>query len=247
MVAGATPAFTEQERSIIEEVERHYRDSATPYYLSGLGEFIRSHGIEVPAGIRLKDFLSSTFQGSLLIVQNENIPAKIAIATPEQEERVTQMLGSPSSPEHADSDVDFGRLPFALIAAFCIASDLGNRVFFRTLRPLRYVIRQSPPDHTHVEVDPEFRPSHADTPSAHNLSEADKQAIYQRIVDWAESKRLDLKSFYYDVRPERTGRTTNATSSSTNALLRLVEAQELSLQSRIRIPGDIAVALTKLP
>ena len=170
------PLLSRNDPSLKKWSDGHYRDSATPYYLSGLGEFIRSHGIEVPAGIRLKDFLSSTFQGSLLIVQNENIPAKIAFATPEQEERVTQMLGSPSSPEHADCDVDFGRLPICsgLRSAFCIASDLGDRVFFRTLRPLRYVIRQSPPDHIHVEVDPEFRPSHADVAIGTQSSEADQ-------------------------------------------------------------------------
>ena len=247
MVTSATSSLTDQEQSIIEEVERHYRDSTSPYYLSGLGEYIRSHGIEVPAGMRLKDFLSGTFEGRLLVVQDENVPAKIAIATPEQEDRVTQLLSNRSSPEHEDADLDFSRLPFALMAAFCIASDSGNRVFFRTLRPLRYVIRQSPPDQSHIEIDPQFRPSLADAPSVHNLSESERRGIYQRIVDWAGSKGLDLKSFYYDARPARIGRPISATSSSTNALQRLVEAQEPSFQRQVRIPGDIAVALMKLP
>ena len=235
------------QHTIIEEVRRHYRDSNAPYYLSGLGEFCRSHGIEIPPGMKLNNFVKNQFGGDLLVVQDPEVPAKIAISIPEEKERVAQLLAQHTSAELDRADVDFSRLPFALVAAFCMATDTNTGVYFRTVRPFRYVTAEMAPDHTYIEIDAKFRPAHAETQSFLDLSEAQRTAIDQRIVEWAQDKNVDLRSFYYDRAPARPNQRTNSGTASKNALQRLVEAQEPRLQSQVLIPGDIAVALMKLP
>ncbi len=246
MVEGLGLSGADEDQTIIEEVRKHYQENSAPYYLSGLGEFCRLHGIEIPTGMKLKDFVTRRFGDSLFVVQDPEVPAKIAIAIPEQKERVAQFLAQQTPVGLDRSDVDFSRLPFALIAAFCLVADSNVGVYFRTERPFRYVTAEAAPSHLYIEIDARFRPTQAGALSFRNLSADERRAIHQRISEWALDKKIDLKSFYYDRTPKLAGQRTSFATASTNALQRLVEAQEPRLQSQIRIPGDIAMALMKL-
>ena len=254
-VAGRSPqqlgggylCSEDQEQLVIDEVQKHYKNRQSPYYLAELGKFFRTQKIEVPVGVRFKDFLKSRFDGSLLILQDPIVPAKIAIAPPEEQERVLQQLTGRYSETPGDSGINVTRLPFALVAAFCIKSISHNQVYFRTVRPFRYVTGLAAPDDTYIEIDEEFRSTSLVAMSVHNLSPDEKQEIYRRIIQWASAKGVDLRTFYHETRVESVRNTSKPGALAANALQRLVEAQEPELRKRIQIPGDVAIALMRLP
>ena len=236
----------EQDRLVIEEVQRHYDNNESPYYLAGLGQFLRSHDIQVPPGVRLKNFIRNRFDDRLLVVQDPDVPAKIAVARPGEQERVQKLLAEQTSAASDDSTIDVTRLPFALFVAFCITSPPGNRVYFRTTRPFRYVIGATAPDHSYVEIDEQFRPPRFQGLSGHNLSAQDKRSIYRHVSEWATAKSLDLKGIYYNNEPKALRHARIPSASGTNALQRLFDAQGPELQTKVFIPVDIAIKLMNL-
>ena len=236
----------DQAKVVLNEVQRHYQERSEPYYLAALGQFFRSKNVAVPAGKRFKDFLSETFRGRIEIVQDPLVPARIAIALPESREQVQQqlagrMLTTPESPP-----IEVNRLPFSLIAAFYQQPESGNRVYYHTARPFRYVVALVPPDESFIEVDERFRQPLPVGMSIREISGDAKQEAYRRILEWAATKEIDLKTIY--VRGE--GRVPNGGTrrapSISNALQRLIEAQEPGIRKRIQVPGDIALALMRM-
>ena len=235
-----------QDQLVVDEVRRHYKDSDSPYYLSGLGQFFRAQDIEIPTGVRFKDFLKSRFQDRLSVVQDPDVPAKIAIAPLENVEDVQQQLKPQVPVVGTSSQVDVNRIPFALITAFCIRPGIGERVYFRTARPYRYVVGQAAPDETYLEIDEEDRPSRLAGSSIHGLSAADKQEIYERIEEWARANNLDLRDFYYGNGRAQIKGALSTGAPATSALRRLVEAQTSEMKKQILIPGDVAIMLSEL-
>ena len=236
-----------QDQLVIEEVRRHYRDSQTPYYLAELGVFFREKEIDVPAGVRVKDYLKSRFVDQLCVIQDNEVPAKIAVATPEAEDSVRQQLADRITEASLVATIDFGRLPFSLISAFCARRSPETQVYYRIVRPFRYVVSSIAPDDTYILIDEEFRPSHLEGSFFQTLSAEDKRTIYESIEKWAKAKDIDLRTIYFNTRSGSFGRESMVSASSSNALQRLVEAQAPELRRKITIPGDIAVALMQLP
>ena len=237
----------DQDQLVIEEVHRHYKDSQTPYYLAELGVFFRENNIDVPSGVKIKDYLKSRFVDRLFVIQDSEVPAKIAVATPEVEERVRQQLADRIPKAIPGAKIDFGRLPFSLISAFCARRSPETQVYYRIVRPLRYVVSSTAPDDTYILIDEEFRPSHLEGLFFQNLSAEDKRTIYDRIELWAKAKNIDLHGIYFGAKSRSSGPESLPSGSSSNALERLVEAQAPELRRGILIPGDIAVALMQLP
>ena len=236
-----------QDQLVIEEVRRHYRDSQTPYYLAELGGFFRKNDIGVPPGVRFKDYLKNRFVDELFVIQDSEVPAKIAVATSEVEDSVRQQLADRPTGASLGATIDFGRLPFSLTSAFCARRTLDSQVYFRTARPFRYVVSSTAPDDTYVLIDEDFRPSHLEGSAPQNLSAEDKRKIYESIEKWAGAKNIDLRAIYFDTRSGSFGRDSMVSATPSNALQRLVEAQATELRRKITIPGDIAVALMRLP
>ena len=236
----------EQEQLVMDEIRRHYSEHSQPYYLAGLGQFFQSKSITVPTGKQFKDFLSETFPGRLVVVQDPTVPAKIAIALLEQQEQVQQQLAGRILPTPGHPPIEVNRLPFSLIAAFCQKPGSDDRVYYRTVRPCRYVIGSGAPDHSYVEIDEQFRRSIPEGTSVHGLSSEVKQEIYRRISEWAATKSVDLETIYVVERGRLPSPGTSRGIPISNALQRLIEAQEPDLRKRIQVPGDIALALMRL-
>ena len=232
---------------VIEEVRRHYRNSQTPYYLAEMGVFLRKNDIDVPTGVRVKDYLKSHFVDQLCVIQDSEVPAKIAVATPEVEDSVRQQLADRITEAPLGSTIDFGRLPFSLTYAFCARRTPGSQVYFRTVRPFRYVVSSTAPSNSYVLIDEDFLPSDLEGLLFQNLSAENKRTIHERIEEWARAKDIDLRTIYFDTRSGSFGRESMVSATYSNALQRLVEAQTPELRRKITIPGDIAVALMHLP
>lgn len=101
--------------------------------------------------MQFKDFLAEKFRDRLVIVQDTLVPARIAIILPENQERVKEQLSGSflSSPDRPP--IETNRLPFSLVAAFCLSPDLSSRVYYRILPPSRYVMGTVAPDETNTE------------------------------------------------------------------------------------------------
>ena len=232
---------------IIETVEEHYAEHDFPYYLSQLGKFFRSKDIQIPERVQFKDYLVSRFHGRLVVVQDPDHPAKIAIAPLDKQAIVQQQLMGQSSEPLDGATLDHSRLPFALVAAFCKIPLPGTQVYFHVSRPFRYETSMRAPDGNYVEIEENFRPSSLAGKPAHDLSHGDKQTVYQHIEKWADANSLDLRGLYYDSGIKPTKSSMHPSQLEDNALQRLVDAQEPELKERIRIPGDIASTLMRLP
>lgn len=239
--------LNDEDQTIIDEVQNHYNGSDSPYYLAELGMFFRSKGLVVPSGVRFKDYLRSRFHGRLIVIQDEENPARIAIAPPEKEPHVRQQFAGVGLGMANDSTVNFARLPIALIAAFCKVPPLGSRIYFRFEKPFRYETRLEEPAGNYVEIDEKFRPSTLAGRSVRELSENDRQTIFENIGHWAEANSVDLRNLYFDRKSLSARQSGTISPNVGNALQRLVEAQEQDMKRRIRIPGDIAVKLMELP
>ena len=235
------------DRVVLKAVLEHYREHDTPYYLAELGKLFRSENIDIPEGVRFKDYLKSRYHGSLVVVQDTDEPAKIAIAPPEKEQRVLQQLAGESSVTLGDSSIDHARLPFALIAAFCKVPLPGERVYFRIAKPFRYETWPQAPGSDYVEIAEQFRPLSLAGKSVHDLSYIEKQMIYEQIDKWADANSIDQRVLYYNSGKKAAVLTRQMGGAEENALQRLIDAQEPELRGRIRIPGDIASALMRLP
>lgn len=223
---------------ILEEVKQHYRKQDSPLYLADLGQFLASREIEIPDGLRLKDFLASHFDGRLAIVQDHETPARIAVATPDNQEGVRQQLSLGTSNPRADRGIAFDRLPNALVAAFCKIPPPNTDVYFRVVPPFRYDTFVYQPDHGYTLIGPEHRPSEFAGKTAAALTDNERRTIFGFIVNWAEANSIDLQSLYYD-HPRRLKRTQEVR----NALQRLIDAQDTDFRTRMKIPGDIAAIL----
>ena len=236
------------DRLIMEEVEKHYETHEVPYYLAELGMFFRSENIDIPDSVRLKDYLKRQFAGRLVVVQDDHTPAKIAIAPSGKENSVRQQLSGQPLDTSDGPKIDYGRLPFALVAAFCKNPLPDARLYFRIAAPFRYEIRtRKLEDDNYIEIEERFRPQSLSGRSAHALSYSDKQTIYDHIRKWADEKSIDLRSIYYDLGAKSTATTATIGEVASNALQRLIDAQEPELRGRILIPGDIANTLMRMP
>ena len=239
-------SLSDTDRLIIESVESHYENNDSPYLLAELGVFFHVNEIDVPEGVRLKEYLTIRFADRLVIVQDEDVPAKIAIAPPELEAIVRQMLSGKVSDLADESIIDFTRLPIALVSAFCKNPPPNRRLYFRITKPFRYEMLTEPPDSNYVEIEERFRPNPLSGKGVRDISLKDKQIIFRHIETWAKEKRLDLRDVYYD-REARNGEALGtAAGTGENALQRLIDAQEPELRARILIPADIVRSLLEI-
>ena len=119
-------------------------------------------------------------------------------------------------------------------------------MYFRTVRPFRYAFGSSAPDDTYIAIDEVYRPSLLQGSLVQNHSAEDKREVYQHIEKWANDKGIDLESIRYNTKSVSFRPINKPDPSATNALQRLVEAQDADLRNKILIPGDIAVALMRL-
>lgn len=237
---------TDTDDLVIRTIQEHYDSHDSPFYLAALGELFRDNNIPIPDGVRFKDYLKIRFAERLVIVQDAENPARIAIAPPEKESQVREQLADQVSDRAEDSSIDHARLPFALIAAFCKATLPGAKLYFRVTRPFRYETGQTILDDDYIEIEDRFRPAHIVGQSVHKLSPQEKQTIYEHIDRWAVDKSLDLRKIYYDRGARAREFRGDSDDPNGNALVRLINAQEPDLREHIRIPGDIAITLMQI-
>ena len=238
----------QEDDPIVKEVVRHYSESEKPYHLAELGVFLNHEKIPMPDGIKLKDFLQKTYPSKLEIIQDPNTPARIAVALPSNNEKIrSKILGDEFS--FGLDGFDARRLPFSLIAAFCRVPPVGKHLYYRIIPPFHYIVAETPrgDQGEYLLIDDSSPPAQVRGVDPYALSPEDLHGVYAKIVEWAQSKGIDPRSLR--VSEEKTHLDMSPTSggAGSNALQRLIEAQEPNLRSQIRVPMDIIAALIRLP
>ena len=228
------------EALILEAVTEHYREHDLPFYLADLGQLLRDRGIEIPSGLQLKDYLASRFHGQLAVVQDHETPARIAVATPANQEKVRKRLSRRRSSPREDSGIAFDRVSNALVAAFCKIPPPNTELYFRVVPPFRFDTFMYPPGDSYTSIGDEYRPSEFAGRSANSLTDGERQIIFGYIEKWADANSIDMESLYYD-----TGRRFTHKQRQLNALERLIDAQEPEFRPRMKIPGDVALILMR--
>ena len=178
---------------ISDEIRSYYSVHTQPYYLSTLGEFLRSKDVVRPLGMRLKEFLTEFFASELIVVQDPTVNAKIAIALPDNQDQIKQQLAGQFPSSHGRAPIGVARLPFSLIAAFCQVPEAGQRVYYRTVRPCRYTISSVAPDDSYVEIGEHFLKSVPEGISIREFSYGAREDIYHSIGDWAAAQNVNLE------------------------------------------------------
>ena len=236
----------DQKKIVIEEVQKHYDEQSQPFYLAELGQFFRTHDIAIPAGKRFKDFLAESFQDRLVVVQDPNVPARIAISIPDKKAQVQGQLADRFPVTPSGPPMEVNRLPFSLIAAFCQKPSAGLRVFYRVTRPGRYFIGLTAPDDTYIEISDDLRIPLPEGMSLHEVTGEIRQGIYRRIAEWSKTQNVSLEAVYVVERGRTSVDTRNRHVPLSNALTRLIEAQEPEFRKKINVPGDIALTLMNI-
>lgn len=232
----------EIDKLILEEINRHYGENETPYYLAKLGDFIQSNDkIVLPSKTQLSDYIRIRFLESLSLIPHPK-DSKILIVAPEAfRDTVKEKLSK--SPQLNEDLESYSRLPNALFVAFCIDPPQGENIYFHTIRPFVYQVAAAPSDNYYIEIESEFRPAHIRGRHLSSLSREERGELQEQVKRWSERHSIDLQTLHYDKQDHRIPHRFARHDGSENALSRLIEAQDVNLRKRIKIPSDIAALL----
>ena len=229
-------------------MEQHYRDYPDrPYFASELGKRIRELRLSIPSNVRVINYIRSRLADRVLVVQDPQTPARIAVARPYNVQKVQRIVEGKNHIFEIHN-VRLGKLPFALLAAFCRAPKEGMRTFFHLKKPFRYELCNTAPDMDYVEIPQSYQPEALRGADVHRLGEVERLELYRHIVQWSNDCDIDLHRLYIDEMDKRSAGVRNRRILPKNALERLLFMQDEEIRSWIRIPADlIPKSMLKLP
>jgi hypothetical protein len=242
---------SETDNEILATVEAHYRQwPDRPYYASELGKHIRDSGLHIPTGVTIINYIRSRLEGQLYVVQDPKVPARIAVATRANQERISSIIEGRGKIPGLD-ELDFQKIQFALVAAFCRPPVEGKRLFFSIRRPFQYHVLTEAPQGDYIEITESDQPPDLRGVDVHKLNDEQRLDVYKHILRWAEKHEVDLRVFYISDHSQHSqphfSQTKAPAPSGMNALERLVAIQDDDIKSRIKIPGDLIQILLKIP
>lgn len=80
-LGGGSLCSEDQEQLVIDEVQKHYKNRQSPYYLAELGKFFRTQKIEVPVGVRLIVFRDRPCAGSRRWADHRGVTGRAELST----------------------------------------------------------------------------------------------------------------------------------------------------------------------
>jgi hypothetical protein len=216
---------------LVEAVLQHYaQDTPPPLLLSRFGQLHRELLKELKARF---ETLAAAVQAAgperLRIVGARR--GEEVVAPAERAEGLSQALKVKAADESL-SGAQFSGLPLAVQVAFCVPTQPGEHIVLRTAPPFRY---ERIPDLGLAK--PRYRalPDRYRKPGLQlkTASESDREALWKNFLAWAQDEKLDPAQF--------------SGGEQTNALARLLAAQDADILPRLNIPADIAQLLLKRP
>ena len=215
-------------------VEDHYARTDAPLLLSRLGQLRADlRRAIVDARKSFASVIRDHAQGRLEIIADDHRPGAEVVVVPSKREAVEARILADAAASAAAAKA-FDDLPVPIRLAFCVASGEED-VYVTTTSPFRYekVPKGERPSPASILVERKLRRPGLDLRTA---TTSDKRTLWTSFSQWAASQGVDQASFVVA-----------AETASTNALSRLLEAQDHDALGRLRIPADIAVILLGLP
>lgn len=216
---------------LVTVVERHYEATESPLLMSKFGQANRELREQL---VLLFGNLGNAVRAvadRLEVVKHNGLVGQEAIAPVERVWKVTEELAKRSSYKHLAA-TSFSLLPRPIQIAFCVKSDRDETIAVGASPPFRYVKLgpgQAIPDGM-LPLGDRYR---------HQGLRLEKASEAEMVDLWAS---YSLWSAEVNFTPEGHLATVDSTS---NALTRLMNAQDPSLKSQIRIPLDVIEILLK--
>jgi hypothetical protein len=216
---------------LVEAVQQHYAvPNAKPLFLSRFGQLHRDLLNDLKARFgSLSGAILAAGAERLLIVgskRGEEVVSPAGIANQLDEQLAAKRA------EESRSSSQFSGLPMAVQVAFCVTTAPGEHVVLRTAPPFRY---ERVADIALAK--PKYRPlpDRFRKPGLHlkTASDTEREALWKNFLLWTQEEKLDPAVF--------------SRGEQTNALSRLLAAQDADVLPRLNIPADIAQFLLKRP
>jgi hypothetical protein len=216
---------------LVEAVRQHYaRENPPPLYLSRFGQLHRELLAELKARFETLAAASQRAGNERIRIVGSKRGEEV-VAPADRAEGLDQALKTKAATESL-SGAQFSGLPMAVQIAFCVPTKPGEHVVLRTAPPYRY---ERIPDLGLAK--PRYRalPDRYRKPGLQlkTASESDRDTLWKNFLAWAQDEKLDPAQF--------------SGGEQTNALARLLAAQDADILPRLNIPADIAQLLLKRP
>ncbi|HTK34949.1 MAG TPA: hypothetical protein VL358_06625 [Caulobacteraceae bacterium] len=218
-------------------VLEHYKTAEVPLLLAALGTELRKRELWPPPGQQRT--LASAIEGaddSLLIIRDPQTPTYMAVATLDTRSVVESAIAERSQKRF------LSELARPILLAFCKEGD--RKIFVRREPPFRYYVGEPPDVAECVEVSDDYRMPglYVDDPA--QIPGDVALELAKRVRAWAADNSLNIENFFSEQR--EAPKATKAPSRAT-ALERLLAAQPSGVASRMVVPLDIAVQLSRQP
>lgn len=231
---------------ILRKVNSHYEHSENVLLMSQLGTDLRNSDIWPQEGERrtLLDIIEAMPE---LTVLRDPSQRAYAVVTPKGREHLAE------NEIRKRADIRTLRLiPRAVLLAFCIEQPPGASVFVSTSSPFRYAVGASPPDDSYVIVDEQFRMRGLFIVEIADMKQDERSELARKFLAWCQEHQIDSASFLKSTRGRDPKSTTQVTPShglasatKPNALERLIASQAPDVASKLVIPADIALLLSR--
>ena len=230
----------ETRQAVLEVAEQHYSKSDEPLYLAGLGQALRIRKLWPLDGEKrsLKDWLK-TLEPDIRVIQDETIPARVAIATPAKAGRVDEILLGLRNTEFLVT------LAWPVLLAFCVRGSENQPVFIPRRPPFKYTLVQPEEDEHFYVIPPEFRLPGLHLATLSKMAPSDVARLGANIQQWARVLAVDLGSLSRDVSDAQRPMAEEVAVGTMSALDRFIAAQHPDLRTKIVIPADIAALLNR--
>lgn len=217
----------------------HYADSDEPLFLSAVGQALRAENLwPLPDERRsLKEWLKS-LEPELTLLQDEESPARVAIATAEKAAIVHERI-------YGLRDVILlSRTARPVLLAFCAKGNEEGPVYLTSQPPFRYTLTLPDEPGDYLTIAPNDRVPGLHLRAIQRMPNADVARLARSLRNWAEAAKVDLKALSKDASPV-SSESPPLPPGTMNALERLIQAQRPDLRHQFHIPGDIAALLSR--
>lgn len=230
------------QNDLLTRVEKHYASTDRPLLLSELGQHLRQAGGWPPDGeARPLAEIVQALAPRLSLVRDPKARA-YAIVVPAGKENLAK-----SAIEQRHKFQLLRSLPRSILLAFCVQAPAATDIYLRLEPPHRYVVGDKPDDPTYVPIEAEYRSPGLFLGADRHVAPEDAKRLMEGIESWAQRHDVQLDKLTGPNKGTGPAALVASPTKHTSALERLYAAQAPDISSKMMVPFDIAMVLSRLP
>ncbi len=225
-----------------ERVRRHYAAMDKPLLLSDFGVELRSAGLwPIDGEVRPLAEVLAERAPDLVLTSDPDARAYVVVTVRGEEERASRAF------EQRRRQRLLKHLPRAVLLSFCVELEPSQHIYLRKEPPHRYSL-EPPAGDEYWDVEPDVRTPGLFIDANRELSENDSERLMSNIYRWADRHQVDLDALAAGTVKPKPGLARPVPGRlAANALERLHNAQLPEMASRLVVPMDIALLLSRMP